>query len=205
MDSLIGEIPDDWHQIRLDECCDLQPGPGGSAITSADRVIGGVPVISARDIQNGRIDPAPAVSVHPATAQRHDRYQLLEGDVLVVRVGGLRHARVDRAHEGWLTGSSCLRIRPQTDDFEPGYLDCYLRHPSVRDWLAQQFRSSIVSTTTPARIAALPVVLPPHRLQRAIIDITDTLHNKIEIHEEIIRTTHALRNLLIPKMLTGHL
>jgi restriction endonuclease S subunit len=112
---------------------------------------------------------------------------------------------VDDTHEGWLTGGSCLRIRPQTDDFEPGYLDCYLRHPSVRDWLAQQFRSSIVPTITPARIAALPVVLPPHDLQREIIDITDILHKKIEIHEEIIRTTRTLRNLLIPQLLTGYL
>lgn len=203
MDSLIGDVPDYWRQLRLDECCDVQSGPGGSAITSADRVIGGVPVVSARDISDGRINPTPAANVHPETAQRHHRYQLAVGDILVVRVGGLRHARADPAKEGWLMGSSCIRLRPGVD-LASAYLDCYLTHPSVRDWLAQQFRSGIVSTATTGRIAALSVVLPPLDVQHAIVDVVRTLDDKIEVHEEIVRTTQTLRDLLVPQLLSGN-
>ena len=204
MDSLIGDVPDDWRQLRLDECCDVQSGPGGSAITSADRVIGGVPVVSARDISDGRINSTPAVSVHPETARRrHRRYQLTVGDILVVRIGVPRHARVDPAKEGWLMGSSCIRLRPGAG-LAPAYLDCYLTHPSVRDWLALQFRSGIVSTATTGRIAALPAVLPPLDVQHAIVDVVRTLDDKIEVHEEIVRTTQTLRDLLVPQLLSGN-
>jgi restriction endonuclease S subunit len=203
MDSLIGDVPDDWHQLRLDECCNVQPGPGGSAITTTDRVIDGVPVISARDIHDGRINPTPAVNVHPETAQRYHRYQLTEGDILVVRVGSrFRHARADPTKEGWLMGSSCIRLRPRAD-LTSAYLDCYLAHPSVRDWLTQQFRSGIISTATTGRIAALPVVLPPLAVQYAIVEVVRTLDDKIEVHEKIVRTTQTLRDLLIPQLLSG--
>jgi restriction endonuclease S subunit len=206
MDSLIGEVPDDWRQLRLGECCGVQPGPGGSAITSADRVIGGVPVVSARDIHDGRINPTPAVNVHPETAQQHHRYQLTEGDILVVRVGSrFRHARADPTKEGWLMGSSCIRLRPRPGaNLASAYLDCYLTHPSVRDWLAQQSRSGIVPTATTGRIAALPVVLPPLAVQHVVVDVVQTLDDKIEVHEEIVRTTQTLRNLLIPQLLSGN-
>lgn len=204
MDSLIGDVPDDWRQLRLDKCCDVQSGPGGSAITLADRVIGGVPVVSARDISGGRINPTPAVSVRPQTAQLRHRYRLAVGDILVVRVGGrCRHARADPAKEGWLMGSSCIRLRPGVD-LASAYLDCYLAHPSVQDWLAQQFRAGIVSTATTGRIAALPVVLPPLDVQHAIVDVVRTLDDKIEVHEEIVRTTQTLRDLLIPQLLSGN-
>jgi type I restriction enzyme, S subunit len=203
MDSLIGDVPDDWRQLRLDQCCDVQSGPGGSAITSADRVIGGVPVVSAQDIHDGRINPTPAVSVHPETAQRHPRYQLAVGDILVVRVGSLRHARADPAKKGWLMGSSCIRLRPR-GDLAPAYLDCYLTHPSVRDWLAQQFRSGIVSTATTGRIAALSVALPPPYVQHEIVNVIQTLNDKIEMHEEIVRTTQTLRDLLVPQLFSGN-
>jgi type I restriction enzyme, S subunit len=204
MDSLIGEVPVDWRQLRLDECCDVQSGPGGSVITSSDRVIGGVPVVSARDISDGCINPTPAVSVRPKTAQRHRRYQLAVGDILVVRVGSrFRHARADPTMKGWLMGSSCIRLRPRVD-LAPAYLDCYLTHPSVRDWLAQQSRSGIVPTATTGRIAALPVVLPPLDVQHAIVDVVQTLDDKIEVHEEIVRTTQTLRDLLVPQLLSGN-
>lgn len=99
-------------------------------------------------------------------------------------------------------GSSCIRLRPEAD-LTPAYLDCYLRHPSVRDWLTQQSRTGIVPTTT-GRIAALPVVLPPPYVQHAIINVVQTLNNKIEVHEEITRTTQTLRDLLIPQLLSGN-
>jgi restriction endonuclease S subunit len=204
MDSLIGEVPDDWHQLRLDECCEVQAGPGGSAITSAHRVIGGVPVVSARDISAGRISPTPAVSVHPKTARRHHRYQLAAGDILVVRVGSrFRHARADPTKKEWLMGSSCIRLRPGAD-LASAYLDCYLTHPSVQDWLVQQSRSGIVPTATTGRIAALPVVLPPLDVQYAIVDVVRTLDDKIEVHEEIVRTTQTLRDLVVPQLLSGN-
>jgi restriction endonuclease S subunit len=69
--------------------------------------------------------------------------------------------------------------------------------------LAQQFRSGIVSTATTGRIAALPVVLPPLDVQHAIVDVVRTLDDKIEVHEEIVRTTQTLRDLLVPQLLSG--
>jgi restriction endonuclease S subunit len=100
-------------------------------------------------------------------------------------------------------GSSCIRLRPKAD-LAPAYLDCYLTHPSVQDWLAQQFRSGIVSTTTTGRIAALSVVLPPPDVQHEIVDVVQTLNDKIEVHDEIVRTTQTLRDLLVPQLLSGN-
>lgn len=205
METMIGEVPADWCEQRLDECCQLQPGPGGSAFASTDRVADGVPVVAGRDIADGRIASAPAVRVSPEAARRRDRYRTRAGDILLVRVSReIRHAMVDAGQEGWLIGGSCIRIRP-TGSLLPGYLNHYLTHPSVRDWLSLQVHEGVISTITTGRLGGLPVVLPPIEIQSAVVDLVRAVDAKIEVHEATVRATRALRDLLLPELLSGRL
>jgi hypothetical protein len=205
MDTLIGRVPDSWRTTRLDACCQLQPGPAGTTLKAADHVIGGVPVVTAKDIGNRRVSPAPGVSVTARTAERLRRYQLVEGDILLVRIGDTtRHAEVAAAQGGWLMGGSCIRVRAYTD-VTPAYLSCYLTHPSVREWLAQHTRRGVLPTISAGTVATLPLVLPPANVQQTVIDVVRAVDHKIQVHEDIVLTTRALRNLLLPHLLSGDL
>ncbi|MEJ3742815.1 restriction endonuclease subunit S [Actinomycetes bacterium KLBMP 9797] len=205
MDSLIGPIPDTWRIQPLNTCCELQPGPGGSALRATDYVpVGGVPVVNAQDIDQGRITiPQTHVSAEAAT-RRLGRYRIVPGDILLVRVGGaIRHALTGPEHDQWVQGGSCIRLRAQGDVL-PAYLSCYLSHPAVGDWLMQRTRRGVVSTRTPATIATLPIVVPRTEAQLAAIDAIDAIDAKIQVHEEIVRATGALRDLVLRQLLSGN-
>lgn len=75
-----------------------------------------------------------------------DRYRLRVGDLVWVRTGDLgKQALVGPENNGWITGTSCFRLRPQPT-LDPRYLLLYLGHPAVRDWIARGASTATVPT-----------------------------------------------------------
>lgn len=209
METLIGDVPDDWQVTQLSACCELQPGPAGTTLRGPRRVPGGVPVVGAAEVRQRRITAAPDVGIPVETAHGLAHYALTEGDILLVRVGDTtRHGIATRAHEGWILGGSCVRARVKTDErriVEPEYLSSYLTHPAVTEWIEQRTTHGVMPTITTATLATLPVVLPPTGVQRGVIDMERALDRKIRLHEDIVATTRALRDVLMPQLLSGTL
>jgi hypothetical protein len=162
-------------------------------------------VVSAQDIGHCHIR-IPQTNVSAEAAKRRlARYRLIPDDILLVRVGGaIRHALTGPEHDQWVQGGSCIRLRAQVDVF-PTYLSCYLSHPAVGDWLAQRTRRGVVSTRTTATIATLPIVIPPDEVQLATVEAIAAIDTKIRVHEEIVRGTGALRDLVLQQLLSGDL
>ncbi|WP_327652619.1 restriction endonuclease subunit S [Micromonospora aurantiaca] len=203
MDTLIGPVPDDWQTRRLGECCGVQPGPSGTTLRSSAYVIGGIPVVKARDISPEGIHPS--VSVSEETARRlRPRYELCPGDIVLVRIGRTtRHAMVTERQERWLLGGSCIRIRA-TRDISAEYLACYLTHPAVQEWLAEHTQRGVLPTLNGRKVREIPLVLPPAAAQRGIAEVAKAIDTKIRAHKDVIQATRTLRELLIPQMLAGN-
>ncbi|WP_319462633.1 restriction endonuclease subunit S [Micromonospora sp. RTP1Z1] len=202
MDTLIGPVPDDWQIRRLDECCDVQPGPSGTTLRSTAYVIGGVPVVKAGDI--GPEGISPSVSLDEETAKRlWPRYELCPGDIVLVRIGiTTRHAMVTERQKRWLLGGSCIRIRV-TRDISAEYLACYLTHPAVQEWLAEHTQRGVLPTLNGRKVREMPLVLPPAAVQRGVAEVARAIDTKIRAHKDVIQATRTLRELLIPQMLAG--
>lgn len=207
MDTLIGPVPDDWRVCTLGECCAVQPGPSGSVLKTSDYVRGGIPVVRAENVGDNLI-PDATRTVSAKTAERLDRYRLLPGDIVLVRIGETtRLAMVSREQAGWVLGGSCIRIRAPLNDppegLAPSYLACYLRHPAVRDWLAEHTQRGVQSTLRASAVNGLPLVVPPKALQEVVTATARAIDAKIHAHAEVIRATKTLRGLLLPQLLTG--
>src|SRR5262245_58601527 len=137
VDTLIGAVPDNWRILRLDECCHVQPGPSGTTLRSSEQVTKGTPVVKATDLGLDRISLQSGVCVSAETAKRLTRYKLQPGDILLARIGATpRHAIVAEQQDGWLLGGSCIRVRV-LQHTSPEYLECYLSHPAVQEWLVE--------------------------------------------------------------------
>jgi hypothetical protein len=46
-------------------------------------------------------------------------------------------------------------------------------------------------------------VLPPEAVQRGVVDAARVINAKIRAHQDIIRATRTLRELLLPQLLAG--
>ncbi|EIV90845.1 restriction endonuclease subunit S [Frankia sp. QA3] len=184
--------------------CDVLAGPAGAA-SSGGGNSSGVPVIKPRNISENRIVRDRLDFVEPAAAGMLDRYRLASGDVACTRTGEIgRGALVTEEHDGWLLGTSCLRLRPGPA-LDPSYLIFYLGHPRVQRWLVGNAGGSTVRSLTAATMRALPLLLPDNDRQRRIGAAMSALDEQLAIHDRIRRSTSALRESLVPLYLEDSL
>ncbi|GAB3152809.1 hypothetical protein GCM10027290_44290 [Micromonospora sonneratiae] len=204
---MISPTPDNWQHRRLDELCTVQSGPGGSILKATDRVAFGIPVIKTVDIGDGRITAAPPFMVGEEKARRLDRYRLAEDDILLARLRATTsHALITSVESGWLMGGSTIRVRVTEaagSELLPRYLSCYLRHPSVHEFLTRQIKQGLVPSFTSTIVGGLPLALPPLEIQRRVVEVAQAIHDKIEAHEQIIHATRELGGALIPRLVSG--
>jgi len=197
VNALIGNLPTGWGEVNLVEISDLRAGAATSGGSD-----GPVRVLKPRNLVGGRITGV-VDRIDDKEAGRLTRYQLKAGDIACVRTGALgRHAPARPEHEGWLFGTGIIRVRP-SDRVDARYLDNYLSHPRVLDWLNRNAVGSPIPSISTAVLGTLPVALPPVEMQQWIGHTLDALSEKITAHERISRATAALRDTLIPLLLSG--
>lgn len=203
MDTLIGPVPAEWAQIKVADICNVLAGPSGASLKPTARQPTGIPVVTPRDFRNNRIVNDNIACVDPETAEKFARYRLIPGDVLCARSGELgRQALIGNEQAGWLFGSACLRLRT-TDSISPRYLSYYLSHPSVRDWILRNAAGSAIPSLSTRTFQSMPVVLPPLALQSTIGEILGALDDKAAIHDQIAQAAIALRDAVIPLLVSG--
>ncbi len=195
--DLLYGTPAGWSRCQLGEVCDVLAGPSG-AVSSGGGNSSDVPVIKPRNISENRIVRDHLDFVDPSVAETLDRYLLAPGDVVCTRTGEIgRCGLVTEEHDGWLLGTSCLRLRPDAS-LDPSYLVFYLGHPRVQRWLVGNAGGSTVRSLTAATMRALPLLLPDTDRQRRIGAAMGALDEQLAIHDRIRRTTSALRESLVP-------
>ncbi|RBQ21208.1 hypothetical protein DP939_00280 [Spongiactinospora rosea] len=193
----IGELPPGWREVSLADLGELTSGPFIRA--SDDGTVG---IVKPRNLEGGCIS-GTYDRIDEDTAGKLDNYRLAEGDIVCTRTGGIgRHALVTSAHQGWVCGTGLIRIRPR-EGADPRYLSDYLSSPSVRDWLIRHSAGSVLPSINTRVLGTLPVVLPPAEAQETIGRVLEAFSDKITAHDEIARTTAALRDVLFPLLTSG--
>ncbi|NGO13432.1 restriction endonuclease subunit S [Streptomyces sp. HC44] len=198
-------IPEGWRRDSLGEICDIQAG--GPALRRSDAVPDGVPLVRPADLRNRRISAEPGMPhVAPDKARGLHRYRLVAGDLLVTRTGNVgRLALVTEREQEWLYNTHLLRVRPH-DPAQVPYLVAYLARRATADWLDRRAAGTTgMRSITVRTLSDLPVILPPPDQQREIGAALAAVDEKIRAHEEIVRTTSALRDTLSDLLMSGRL
>lgn len=133
-----------------------------------------VPFLRAANVQEGRLD-LDEIKTIPATATERERFELRDGDVLLVEGSGSPH----RLGQGWIWRgeiSGCLhqnhvfRARPNRDLVMSEYLAWAMQSPAARDHFRRMAKTtSGLSTINRTQIEATPVPLPPLDEQREVV------------------------------------
>jgi restriction endonuclease S subunit len=203
MKTLIGEIPADWREVPLSDVAELQAGPSGAALRTGEPPADGVRLVLPRHLRDGRIDDERPTFVGADQAGALTQYALRADDILCVRAGELgKHALVGADHEGWIYGTSLLRLRP-TNAARPGFLAYYLALPPVRDWIIRHGTGTVISSISVRLLNELPVVLPPLAIQESIGEVLAAIDDQVDVHRQISATARRLRDTLAPLLISG--
>ncbi len=201
-ETIYGEVAADFAEDRLQNLCDpkagIQTGPFGSQLHQEDYVPVGTPIITVEHLGENRIlhDGVPRVS--DADRDRLSRYLLRTGDIVFSRVGSVdRRALVRSAEDGWMFSGRCLRVRPDPERIDSGYLSYFFGLPAFKEHI----RAIAVGATMPSlNTSLLSDVVIPHPKdiaeQRAIAHILGTLDDKIELNRRMNETLEAMARAL---------
>ncbi|MEV6872641.1 restriction endonuclease subunit S [Amycolatopsis sp. NPDC051128] len=211
MEPLIDQAPAAWPVVPLGEVCDILAGPGGKRLpalerTDEDQPARGdlVPVVTPREIRRHRITAQASTAVSPGIANGLARYRVRPGDIVAVRTGELgQHALAGDEHDGWLLGTSCLRIRPRGEAVDTGYLLFYLSHPQIKDWIVRNGSGSNPPSLAATVLEALPTHLPPLDHQVAVAEVLSALDERAEQLGRAARTAADLLEAAVLPLMAG--
>jgi type I restriction enzyme S subunit len=197
VDSELGEIPEGWEVGTLASLSALNP----EAWTKNSRP----PEIEYIDLANtkwGRID---AVTRH-ASADAPSRAQriLRPGDTIVgtVRPGNGSYALISQAG---LTGSTGFAVLRPTSAHCSGFVYLGATSPENIEALAHLADGGAYPAVRPDVVAATSTVLPSDAVLTAFAQATDSLFAAIAQNERESRTLAALRDALLPKLVSGEI
>jgi hypothetical protein len=145
--------------------------------------------------------------------RRRGKYEDVAGFCKSATTGGDRGAPV-RAHAGRYVGAE--EVEDDGEPFEEKMSGWWRRwrsssprgHASSDEMIAHADRASggtKMPRTSWGDVARLPVALPPTELARVHTDVARPLVAKIEANVHEARTLTALRDAVLPKLLSGEL
>ncbi|MGW5215159.1 restriction endonuclease subunit S [Streptomyces sp. NPDC004051] len=199
-----------WTRSTLGALCaagggSIQTGPFGSQLHASDYVDAGIPSVMPQNIGENIITEDGIARITEGDAQRLSKYLLREGDVVYSRRGDVKRRALVRRHEsGWLCGTGCLRVRAG-NAVEPLFLSHYLGEPEVQNWIHQHAVGATMPNLNTSILGAVPVVLPPNDVRARINKDFTALDARSIAAVGENKTLAALRDTLLPQLVTGKL
>ena len=195
--TVYGTFSTRFTESNLGNLCEkesgIQTGPFGSQLHQKDYVAEGTPIITVEHLGENRIIHQDLPRVSDYDRARLSKYALQTGDTVFSRVGSVdRRSLVRESEDGWLFSGRCLRVRPDQEKIDSGYLSYFLGLPAFREYI----RSIAVGATMPSLNTSLlsdvPIYYPPLPEQRAIAHVLGTLDDKIELNHQMNQTLEAM-------------
>lgn len=205
----LGKVPEHWEVSKLGYFSEsLQTGPFGSQIHAEEYIDAGIPLINPADIINGTLRYNPRVTVDDATADRLERHQLKEGDIVIARRGEMGRAGLTKKENiGWLCGTGSLRARLETEKLMPEYLLQLFSLSGTADYLSLQSVGSTMDNLNTSILNQLPIIIPLIEEQREIVEYLDRetarIDRMVELNQQTIDKLKEYRTALITAAVTG--
>ena len=191
-ESPMGPIPKGWHVGSIYEIASVIYGaPFASSLFNANKL--GKPLIRIRDLPN----ESPAVF----TTEEHTKGHLLKPGDIAVGMDGEFRAYLWAGVESWLNQRVCV-FAPK-----PGYSAAFVRN-SIIDPLAQVEATETATTVIHIGkndIDRFTVIVPDAPVAEAFRRQCQPWYNQIVANKQQSRTLAALRDTLLPKLLSGEL
>ena len=178
---------EDWRNIKLGEISKIQTGPFGSQLHQSDYVQEGVPCIMPVNISSSlSLNCEGIAKVSEIDAKRLSRHRVRYGDIVYSRRGDIeRCAFIDDRYVGWLCGTGCLKVGDFSETVNPKFIALSLSLPKSRAWLVSNAVGTTMLNLNTSILGDLPLRVPSLKTQTEIVNIIESLDDKIELNNQI--------------------
>lgn len=202
-ESELGEIPRGWSVGTLSDFASFQ---NGYAFKTKDWTDSGHPVVKIGNVKPGIIDLSGCSFVAHETVNGLDRFALKRGDLLVGMTGyvgetGLVPALDSVAYLNQRVG----RISTVNGVSDIGYSFCLVRDPAYKAYAESKAHGSAQANVSGKDLMDYQAVVPEAGVLKLFNAQVGKIINALLSYHEECQSLAALRDTLLPKLLSGEL
>ncbi|MBX9831892.1 MAG: restriction endonuclease subunit S [Burkholderiaceae bacterium] len=209
--SELGEVPRGWRVSCIDEIADrIGMGPFGSNIKVETFVDDGVPVLNGSNVQGAIVEDGAFRFITKEHASRLRNSCVQAGDIVLTHRGTLGQVALvpSKSRYGeYVCSQSQFFLRCDLRVMQPEWMLHFLRSPVGQHQLlsnaSQVGVPSIARPTTNLR--SMRLLVPPPELVRQYSTVVEPLHTSVVSKREHIAALSALRDTLLPRLISGQL
>ena len=202
VDSELREIPEGWVSDNLGSYVEFQ---NGYAFKSGDWQNKGVPVVKIGSVKPGRVDLSATSYVSPETVIGLDRFKLNPGDILVGMTGYPGVTGLVPFHEPkpYLNQRVGRIAAPEEHPEYYAWIYAQVRNQSFKRYAESRAHGSAQANVSGRALLEYPVVFPGKALLKCYSECATPLLNKYLANDAESRYLAALRDALLPKLVSG--
>ncbi|MCX8502306.1 MAG: restriction endonuclease subunit S [Alphaproteobacteria bacterium] len=202
-ESELGQIPKGWKAGSLSNFASFQ---NGYAFKTKDWTDSGHPVVKIGNVKPGIIDLSGCSYVTHETVNGLDRFALKKGDLLVGMTGYVGETGLVPALDsvGYLN-QRVGRISTANGINDIGYPYCLVRDPAYKSYAESKAHGSAQANVSGKDLMDFPAVVPDARAQNIFNAQAEKIINTLLSFHEESQSLIALRDTLLPKLLSGEL
>lgn len=193
----------EWTATTLGHICKtqggaIQTGPFGSQLHTSDYKKSGTPVVMPTNIGDGGIVTEGIARIDEFDVERLSQHKFRLDDIVFSRRGDVtKNALIHRHEVDWLCGTGCLKVRLGDKSIANAKFISYcLRLPGIKDWLVRHAVGATMPNLNTGILSAVPIYLPPLKIQLEIAEILGVLDERIALLRETNTTLEAIAQTL---------
>ncbi|WP_349877208.1 restriction endonuclease subunit S [Micromonospora sp. HUAS YX12] len=191
----------DWQTGKLSDLCGTQYGYTAS---STDASIG-PRLLRVKDINKENWIDWPNVPYCQISADKFDKYRLGRGDIVVARMADPGKSAIVEEDEEEAVFASYL-VRLKTASLTHAYFVWgFLKSERYQDYVAASKSGSVQSNMNAKAIVGASLDIPPQELMQKHFEMVDPLRQKLLAVLRESRALVALRDQLLPELMSGRL
>jgi type I restriction enzyme S subunit len=215
LESESGATPQGWAvapittiQAQTKYAC--VAGPFGSNLTSRDYVERGVPVIRGANLSLTRywMSTQDFVYVSEQKADELSGNLAFPGDVVLTQRGTLGQVGVvpsDAGFSRYVLSQSQMKIAVDPEAGSPSFVAMYFQQPKIVEFIVGNGQQAGVPHINLAFLRAMRLTLPPAPIARSFERTVGPIFHRVRKIDQQSATLTALRDTLLPKLLSGEL
>lgn len=203
----VEEADEEWEERTLDDCVELIIDHRGKTPKKLgyDWSESGIAAISAKNVKNGRlVRPETYKFVDEELYARWMKDELQRGDILMTSEAPLGELYFLNSDEKFVLSQRLYGIRAN-DLTSPYFLYEYLKSSEGQNEISGRASGTTVFGIRQSELRKVAVPIPDKKLIEEFDNVVGPLYSKIDLNQKQIQNLTALRDTLLPKLMSGEI
>lgn len=209
-ESSLGLMPSDWKEGTINDISQkIGMGPFGSDIKTSTFVEQGVPILNGSCLKEILLQEVDLKFITEEHAERLVKSQVRSGDIVITHRGTLGQVSLvpETSRSAFMLSQSQFFLRANKNLTTAEFLTYFLRSSKGQHLLLSN--ASQVGVPSIARpvthLKSIRLAIPCIQIALAFADKVTPLHRRIVANREQMATLSALRDTLLPRLISGKL